>query len=279
MPPNPAAAPGPFASLNPSDTPYMAAAPRTLNELKHVRLRLFGTHAGALEEEIRQHANLEIVEDDPGVIVCYGGDGTLLAAELAYPGIPKVPILNSRRGHRCIPHPAAEIFQGLAAGRLVSNRYTKIQAGVMRGGKPLFPETLVALNEFNVHMGLINSAVRFQLWLNGDAYEEGEEVLGDGFVVCTPFGSTAYFAQITRGIFTRGIGIAFKCTNAHVDHLVLPDDTEFRIRITRGPAVLAFDSADQYVSLEEEDELQVCRHPLGATILTCGPVKRLDEPF
>lgn len=257
----------------------MATVPFALREPQPVRLHLFGTQSHVLADEICRHPNLKMVDSEPDVVVCYGGDGTLLAAELAYPGIPKVPVLNSRRGHRCIPHPVAEVLQGLADGQLIANGYTKIQAEVYRDGKALFPDALAALNEFNVHMGLINSAVRFQLWLNGDPYEDGFELLGDGFVVCTPFGSTAYFAQITRGIFTKGIGIAFKSTNAHVDHLVLPDDTEFRIRITRGPAVLAFDSADQYVALEEDDELHVRRHPEVATILTCGPVKRLDEPF
>lgn len=257
----------------------MATVPFALRNPQPVRLHLFGTQAHVLETEIDQHPNLVIVDEEPEVIVCFGGDGTLLAAELEYPGIPKVPVLNSRRGHRCIPHPASEVLRGLARRELIANEYTKIQAEVHRDGAPLFPGVLAALNEFNVHMGLINSAVRFQLWLNDDPYEDGFELLGDGFVVCTPFGSTAYFAQITRGIFTKGIGIAFKSTNAHVDHLVLPDDTEFRIQITRGPAVLAFDSADQYVSLEEGDELIVRRHPEAAIILTGKPVKRLDEPF
>lgn len=246
---------------------------------KPVHVTLFGTHAENLRKTVGRHANLELVDAAPDVVVCYGGDGTLLAAEREFPGVPKVPVLNSRRGHRCIPHPAAEVLQGLAEGKLVANNYTKIRAEVVRKGERVLPGGLVALNEFNVHMGLINSAVRFQLWLNGEPYDNGVELLGDGFVVCTPFGSTAYFAQITRGIFTSGLGIAFKSTNAHIDHLVVPDDTEFRARITRGPAVLAYDSADQYAQLVEDDELVVRRHHQTATILTCGPVRRLDEPF
>ncbi|MBX3177218.1 MAG: NAD(+)/NADH kinase [Candidatus Hydrogenedentes bacterium] len=257
----------------------MATRSHAARDAKPVRLSLFGSHADTLKKKLNGFSNLHLVEEKPDVVVCYGGDGTLLAAERAFPGIPKVPVLNSRRGHRCIPHPAGEVLQGLAAGKLVRNNYTKIRAEVMRGEERLLPGDVVALNEFNVHMGLINSAVRFQLWLNGDPYENGLELLGDGFVVCTPFGSTAYFAQITRGIFTTGLGIAFKSTNAHVDHIIVPDDTEFRVRITRGPAVLAYDSADQYVHLVEGDELIVRRHQQAATILTCGPVKRLDEPF
>lgn len=257
----------------------MGISPQALDTNKPVHLTLFGSQAESLIKTVRKHESLVLVDKDPDVVVCFGGDGTLLAAELRWPGVPKVPVLNSRRGHRCIPHPAHEVLRGLANKQLVSNHYMKIEGELLREGKPIYPETMVALNEFNVHMGLINSAVRFQLWLNGDPYDDGVELLGDGFVVCTPFGSTAYFAQITRGVFTQGIGVAFKSTNAHVDHLVLPDDTEFRLRITRGPAVLAFDSADEYVQLEEGDELMVRKHQKGATILTCGPIKRLDQPF
>jgi len=249
------------------------------NANRPVHITLFGSQAHTLAKKVSQHESLVVVEQDPDVIVCYGGDGTLLAAELRWPGVPKVPVLNSRRGRRCIPHPAHEVLHGLATHQLVSNHYMKIEGEVHSGGKRIHPEPLVALNEFNVHMGHINSAVRFQLWLNGDPYDSGIELLGDGFVVCTPFGSTAYFAQITRGIFTQGIGVAFKSTNAHVDHIVVPDTTECRLQITRGPAVLAFDSADEYVRIEEGDEVLVRKHARGAIILTCGPVKRLDQPF
>jgi NAD+ kinase len=257
----------------------MGTTSRTLRAPQPVQLALFGAQAESLTDAVAEHENLALVTSEPDVVVCFGGDGTLLAAELKWPGIPKVPVLNSRRGHRCIPHPAEEVLEGLATHQLNANHYTKIEGEVLRGGKRVHTDKMVALNEFNVHMGLINSAVRFQLWLNGDPYDNGGEFLGDGFVVCTPFGSTAYYAQITRGIFAKGIGIAFKSTNAHIDHLVLPDDTECRIQITRGPAVMAFDSSDEYVSLEEGDELLVRKHAQGATILTCGPLKRLDQPF
>ena len=247
--------------------------------VKTKKVQLCGTHSGGLVELIRKYPNLDIVDEGADVVLCYGGDGTLLDAELRWPGVPKVPILNSTRGHRCIPHPPEEVIGKLAQDGLVSNPYTKIQAQVRRrnGGGPLAP--LVALNEFNVHMDRINSAVRFKLWLNGDAYDEGVEVLGDGFVLCTPFGSTAYFNQITRGIFTCGIGIAFKSTHEHTNHLVIPDDVVIRVRITRGPAVLAHDSSTEYLHLEEGDEMVVKKHHPSALILTCGPLKRLDEPF
>ncbi|MBI2422804.1 MAG: NAD(+)/NADH kinase [Candidatus Hydrogenedentes bacterium] len=248
-------------------------------ELKTIKVLLFGAEASTLEAEVRRYANLEIVPDSPDVVMSYGGDGTLLAAEWHWPGIPKVPILNSRRGHRCIPSPPGQVIHALAEGHLLSNQYTKIQGVIHCADCGPVSKPLVALNEFGVHMGRINSAVRFKLWINGDAYEDGVEILGDGFVVCTPFGSTAYYKHLTRGIFTQGIGIAFKSTSEHVDHLVLPEEVTMRVQITRGPAVLGYDSCGEFYTLEQGDDLEVRKHSESATILTCSPLKRLDEPF
>jgi NAD+ kinase len=243
------------------------------------RAMLFGGDSHRLQSIVESYANLALVESDPDVVVCYGGDGTLLAAELRWPGTPKVPILNSHRGHRCIPHPPEEVIQHLAEGSLIRNEYVKLLCTVNESRAPGSVSPIVALNEINVHMGHINSAVRFKLWLNEDPYDEGVEVLGDGFVVCTPFGSTAYFRHITHGIFTTGLGIAFKATGEKTNHIIVPDDTVMRIEITRGPAVLAFDSSQEYITLEEGDILNMEKHRDSATILTCGAIKQLSEPF
>lgn len=252
--------------------PSTAAPPKLLN------VALFGAHADSLLPELAKHDNLRLTETEPDVVVCYGGDGTLLAAELHFPGVPKAPILNSRRGHRCIPQPPHEVIAGLANGGLFANSYTKLECRLELKGQEN-PKPLLALNEFSVHMGRLNSAVRWQLWINEDPYEDGLEILGDGFLVCTPFGSTAYFSKITRGLFTKGIGVAFKATTEHTDHLVLPGDVGLRFRITRGPAVLAWDSATSFYTLNDGDNIFIQKSPQGAVILTCGPVKRLDEPF
>ena len=220
------------------------------------------------------------METAPDVVVCYGGDGTLLAAELRWPGILKVPILNSRRGHRCIPKSPREVITALARGAMVQTRYTKLEVGVFASKRRREPDFLLTcLNEVNVHMGRINSAVRFKLWINGIPFENGIELISDGFVACTAFGSNAYFKAITKGIFTQGIGVAFKATTHAVNHLVLPEEDTIRFQITRGPATLAFDNSMEYLDLECGDSVTVRRHPQSAHILTCEPVTTLDEPF
>lgn len=243
------------------------------------RVMLFGAHAHELEKEIASHANLELVEANPDVIISYGGDGTLLAAELHWPGVPKAPILNSDRGNRCIPHPAGDVIERLARGRLVRQHYTKLECAIQRAGEDEPDCYVTALNEINVHMARINSAVRFRLWINETPYGNGADILGDGFLLCTPFGSTAYFNKITRCVFWQGLGIAFNAGNQYTSHLVVPEDTVMRVLVTRGPALLAFDSSTQYFHLGEGDQLITRKHPRGATLLTYGPVQQPSLPF
>lgn len=233
-----------------------------------MRTQLYGPRAQLIEPIVAEHPGLELVERDPEIIVCYGGDGTLLAAELEFPNIPKVPIRNSRRGRKLIGKSPEEVIAYLAEGKLIENRFIKLRGQLCLQGDPEPVCSIAAMNEFNVHMGRINSAVRFRIWVDDLPYANGLEILGDGFVVCTPFGSTAYYNQITRGFFRQGLGMAFKYTAEHTSHMVLPEDACIRVRITRGPAVLAYDSAQDYYSLVEGDELLIERHSEHAIIYT-----------
>ena len=244
-----------------------------------MRTLLFGAEAEKLRPELEKHPSFELVRDHPDIIICYGGDGTLLAAELRWPGIPKVPIRNSRRGHRCIAHPPEAVIARLAEGGLTRTEFMKLECAVRHGDDEEPFCYISAMNEVNVHMGRINSAVRFKLWLDDRAYDEGVEIIGDGFVISTPFGSTAYFNQITRGIFFEGIGLALKSTSHYTSHLIAPAATTFRVLITRGPAVMAFDSSEEYFALREGDELTVLRDGCPAILYVWEPIPYQSDAF
>jgi NAD+ kinase len=229
---------------------------------------LYGLELDMLAAELEKHSSLERVEADPDVVICFGGDGTLLSAENRWPGIPKVPIRNSRRGNRCIAQPPDKVLTRLAAGEMERREYTKLAGAVTRHGDSAAMPTITAINELNVHMGRINAAVRFRIWVDNEPFERGEEIIGDGFVISTPFGSTAYFHQITRGLFFCGLGIGLKSPWAKTTHVIVPETSEIVVEITRGPALLAHDNTPEYLELEQGDRLVAKAHAEPAVLLT-----------
>ena len=80
-----------------------------------MKIALFGDHADSLRPVIDTFSGLDLEDASPDAVICYGGDGTLLAAELKWPATPKVPIRNSERGARMMDHPPSEIIERLEA--------------------------------------------------------------------------------------------------------------------------------------------------------------------
>ena len=235
-----------------------------------MNVTLFGAEAHTLKSLVDSIEGLNLVSKDAEVIICYGGDGTLLAAEQRWPSVPKVPLRNSRRGIRCISDPPEEVLTKLVKQELHSEEYLKLECCVKYADPEKRESNLLAINEFTVHMGRVNAAVRFKCWFDEKPFGEADdrEIIGDGLMVSTPFGSTAYFNEITRGIFSTGIGVAFMYAREKTNHAILPEDTTVRMEISRGPAVLAYDNSSEYIELVEGDQLLIKRHGQPARFLT-----------
>jgi len=88
-------------------------------------------------------------------------------------------------------------IEKITRGTFAIKEFEKIKAVafVKKKGK-LSSKTLVGLNEVQVHNSNHIHAVRFDFCLNGVCLKE--EVIGDGVVAATAFGSTAYFYAITH---------------------------------------------------------------------------------
>lgn len=234
---------------------------------------LYGAEAEELRPLFDKFPALTLIEEDaPDVVVCFGGDGTLLAAELKWPGVPKAPIRNSRRGIRCMSEPPEDVIARLAAGTLVTTEHLKLECTISHAAteRERVGDVFYAINEFSVHMGRTNSSVRFKIWFDTKPYGSAgdREIIGDGFVVSTPFGSTAYYNQITGGVFWQGIGVALMYTSERTNHVVVPEDTVVRAEITRGPAVFAYDNSSKYAELREGDTLLIRKADRPAILYT-----------
>ena len=212
-----------------------------------MKVLIFGKETEGIGELLGKFS-FEIVASNPDVIVSYGGDGTLMHAEFEYPGIPKLVLRGSRVCKLCADLPNEEILARVESGKYATEELIKLEAEA-KGKK------LMGLNDIVVHNGDPRHAIRYEIFINGR--QVGGEIIGDGVVIATPLGSTGYYRSITDSFFEVGIGVAFNNSTEQSDHLVLSDNSEIKIRIARGPALVYADNQPESIILGEGDEVVV----------------------
>ncbi|OGG07257.1 hypothetical protein A2872_01475 [Candidatus Gottesmanbacteria bacterium RIFCSPHIGHO2_01_FULL_42_12] len=213
----------------------------------------YGRHADEVENLVKSFG-IEVVRDNPEVVIAFGGDGTILGAERDWPDIPKLALKNSKNCHLCAPLPNEKMLELLSENKLTVKEYMKLEATV--GDRKM-----TALNDVIIAHKHPNMAIRF-------AVDGGSEFVGDGLIFATPFGSTGYFYSVTKTMFDKGIGLAFN--NIHILDIreqIYAEDAKIKILLTRGPAVLAVDNDPNLLSLPDSSEILVKKSPLTAKIL------------
>ena len=139
----------------------------------------YGTHVGRI--------------DGPAVMVCYGGDGTLLegASRLDGQPIPVAGINSGRMGFLTSSPTAgiAEIFATIARGELQVEERTmlRVSGGFAAGGGVRY-----ALNEAAVQR-VGATTVSVEVLVDGQSVAHCH---GDGVIISTPTGSTAYSLSV-----------------------------------------------------------------------------------
>ncbi|PVX24107.1 MAG: hypothetical protein CW691_08640 [Candidatus Bathyarchaeum sp.] len=192
----------------------------------------------------------ELVEENPDFIVCYGGDGTVLFSEREFPEVPKLIIKTSKacRMYDYALSDLRELLCKIKAGNYKIHSEYKLET-VAKG------KQLVGLNEIQVHLKLPIYAVRFSLSVDGKRYDD---LIGDGVIVATAFGSTAYYKATGGKSFEAGIGISFNnLHNTTAKSFVVPEDSVVKLTVTRGPAWLLADNNESFVELDDGDTVTV----------------------
>lgn len=210
-------------------------------------------------EKLLTEGGFEVAGKDPDFVVSYGGDGTLMKAEHAYPSIPKILLKDSLICKMCCPLPNAEIIKAIKEGHYQNEEMTKLE--IEANGKKLY-----AMNDITAHNQDPRHAVRYSVSINGEDF--GHTIIGDGVVIATPFGSTAYYRSITDSFFQVGIGLAFNNSTEQSDHMVLKEDSVIKIKITRGPAIVYADNQAEAIIVNEGEEITIKKSTQKAFIAT-----------
>lgn len=205
-----------------------------------MKVVVYGKNKAAGEQLVTE-AGFEVVDNKPQYVVSYGGDGTLIAAEALYPGIPKIILRDSPICKKCSALSNTEVLRRVRENRFSTEILNKLQVAVDH-------RKLVGMNDIIIHNNDPRHAIRYTLAVNDRPV--GNTIIGDGIVVATPFGSTAYYRSITDSFFEVGIGLAFNNSTEQSDHMVLGDGSIIKIKISRGPAVVYADNHKEDILLE-----------------------------
>ena len=237
------------------------------------RIALYGKKSDLLEKRIRElgYAIVQPEDDPEALILCYGGDGAMLGAELRYPNRLKMPVRDCETAPHCPKHSLEWQLKAMKDGLLRTSTLMKLEGTI--GSLTRF-----AVNDVFIHNTNNVSALRYQVKIDDDIY--AREVVGDGVGVSTVHGSTAYYRSITHGSFRVGIGIAFSNSTELLNHLVLQEDSVVKVRILRGPSELVFDNSPDVIPLREGDVVTIRKSDhiarmLGLDVFMCPECRRI----
>ncbi len=185
----------------------------------------------AIANAIKRHGFL--LSPKPQFVFTYGGDGTILEAESMFPGIPLVPVQKSRICSHCSVYSVVGLDRALHAirqGKYSIRKEQKIEA-VFKG------KSIHALNDIQVHVKDPRRALRFSVRSGKLFYKE---IIGDGFVASTSYGSGAYYRAIGNTPFKKGIRLGFNNVWPRLPFAQI--DREASVKIIREHAYLAADN-------------------------------------
>lgn len=187
-------------------------------------------------------SDFEYDEKNPDFIVCLGGDGTFLFAERLFPGIPKLHIKDSEICTKCSEGKIYELISKILRKEFSIEENMKLESTIN-------DKTWLATNNFAIRNILPTQAIRFIVRVDGKQIDD--TIIGDGILVSTPFGSTAYFQSVTRKTFDDGIGVAFNNTTKPHEHLFLDENSKVEFELLRGDACFVSDNDLENLKLIE----------------------------
>ncbi|MFA5060995.1 MAG: hypothetical protein WC494_01610 [Candidatus Pacearchaeota archaeon] len=206
-----------------------------------------------LKKELKDN-NFTYCEENPEIVISYGGDGMFLIAERIFPSIPKLLIRDSAKGNNCHKINLKEALKYLNEGNFKIEEIKKIKA--THKGRFEYRE-LIGINDIVIRNSLPTEAIRFRYKVNNS--EWSDTLIGDGLVISTPYGSKrgAYFYSIEQKSFNEGLGIAFNNTTEKKGHLILKEEDIVEVEIMRGIGVLVSDNNRDFINLENGDKVKI----------------------
>ena len=200
-----------------------------------------------LEERLKA-SGIQLTDFHPDFIFTYGGDGTILQAEREFPNVPKIPIKKSEICAKCeIVDPR---IIDVVLGKLKAGKYTIIEKEKVEA--LCREEKMTGLNEIQIHNTVPYRAIRMVLTNGG---EQLGEIVGDGLIAATSFGSAAYFKAVGGVEFESGVMVALNNCMPRLAPFKIA--SQLTINIIRENGNLIADNREQMITLRPGDTVTI----------------------
>ena len=214
-------------------------------------------------------------------IYCLGGDGTVLEA-VRFVGPLQTPIMGVNFGRLGYLASTSKHDVVKATEEVLNNSYTIEERSLLEvtsDGEPrLFGVDNFGINDITIHKNKTNEMITVHTYLNGEFLNS---YWGDGLIVSTPTGSTAY--NLSCGgpiIFPKSNVLVITPIAPHsltVRPVIIPDDwvVSFEIEARSGEALVALDTRTEGV--KSGTQIAVKRAAFPARLIRVSPTKYIDN--
>lgn len=217
------------------------------------------------------YADIDSEITDADLLICFGGDGTLLhAAKLAYSyGVPIMGVNMGSVGFMAeLEHSELKHLARLAKGDYKIEQRMMLDVSLIHERREIFSEH--ALNDAAITKGAVARVVEMSVSADGELISS---LSGDGVVVSTPTGSTAYSLSAGGPVVeptAENLIITPIC--AHVlqsKSYVLSKDRTVEIRLGRQARKTAYLSVDggRAIRLSGGDVIRIRRSERGISLV------------
>ncbi len=218
--------------------------------------------------------------EDCRFLYCFGGDGTVLEA-VRFTGKVGKPILGVNFGRLGYLTSISQHELITATEELLRDMYRidrRSLLSVVSDPPGIFGDNHYGINDLTIHKSKTNEMITVHCYINGEFLNS---YWGDGLIVATPTGSTAY--SLSCGgpiIFPSSATFAITPVASHsltVRPVVIPDDwvVSFEIESRSGEAMVALDTRTELV--EANTSIAVRRANFKVNLLRMSTTKYVDN--
>jgi NAD+ kinase len=209
------------------------------------------------------------------LIIVIGGDGTVLRTARLFCGTGK-PIFGINRGRlgfltEFSPDEYPSYLDKVLEGKLATVERLVLEAALYRNGREIV--THCFLNDAVIHKGSFARPIRLEMEIDGNFLSS---YIGDGLIISTPTGSTAYSLSAGGPIITPTEAKIFLLSpicphSLAMRPMIVPATSAFRARIMSdyknllltidGQEIIGIDGKDEILIRQSNKNIKLVTHP------------------